>query len=84
MKLIGTLSPAKATLQGTLSAKRNAGSKEYDGDYTACSKADGDHQLETADCWLRQNITVKQIPYYETSNFSDGLTVYIGSEVEFE
>ena len=29
-----------------------------------------------------KNITVEKIPYFETSNLSDGITAYIGSEVE--
>ena len=48
------------------------------------SKAFEDSYLETKNKRLRDNIHVKEIPYYETSNLSDGVTVYIGSEIEFE
>ncbi len=83
MKLIGVLTPAKATLQGTLSAKRNTGGgTSYTGSYTARSQVDEAYQLPTADRYLAQNITVEKIPYYETTNLADGLTVYIGKEIE--
>ena len=83
MKLIGVLNPAKATLQGTLSAKRNTGGgTKYTGDYTARSQVDEAYELPTANRYLTDNITVEKIPYYETSNLADGLTVYIGKEIE--
>lgn len=56
----------------------------YDGTYEVVSQAHADSYLATKDKTLTDNIHVKEIPYYETSNLSDGLTVYIGSEVEFE
>lgn len=37
--------------------------------------------LETAEKLLLEDIVVKEIPYYETSNSAGGDTVYIGSEV---
>ena len=58
--------------------------EEYHGTYEAVSKAFEDSYLETKNKRLRDNIHVKEIPYYETSNLSDGVTVYIGSEIEFE
>lgn len=58
--------------------------EEYTGSYEAVSKAFEDSYLETKNKRLRDNIHVKEIPYYETSNLSDGVTVYIGSEIEFE
>ncbi len=57
---------------------------EYSGAYEVVSKAHTDSYLETKDKKLTDNIHVKEIPYFETTNLSDGLTVYIGSEVEFE
>lgn len=58
--------------------------EEYHGTYETVSKAFEDSYLETKNKRLRDNIHVKEIPYYETSNLSDGVTVYIGSEIEFE
>ncbi|WP_293724252.1 hypothetical protein [Phascolarctobacterium succinatutens] len=95
MKLIGTLTLAKAAvlqgelmsnaavLQGNLSAVRDGfGGSSYTGDYVARSRINDDYLLPTAERYLQRDITVKKIPYYETSNLSDGLTVYIGEEIE--
>lgn len=38
--------------------------------------------LPTAQKLMTQDMQIKAIPYFETSNNSDGKTVYIGSEVE--
>lgn len=35
--------------------------------------------LETAEQLMTENVTVHEIPYWETSNLSDGLTAYIGN-----
>ncbi len=54
----------------------------YTGDYTVRSQVEEDYELPTAQKYLAKNITVEKIPYYETDNLSDGLTVYIGKEIE--
>lgn len=38
--------------------------------------------LRTSQKLMKQDVTIKAIPYFETSNDFDGKTVYIGSEVE--
>lgn len=58
--------------------------EEYKGSYEAVSRPFKDSYLATKDKRLKDNIHVKEIPYYETSNLSDGVTVYIGSDVEIE
>lgn len=58
--------------------------EEYTGSYEAVSRPFKDSYLATKDKCLKDNIHVKEIPYYETSNLSDGVTVYIGSDVEIE
>lgn len=80
-KLHGTLSATSATLHGTLSA-RSVSADIYDGAYTVHSEAHEVQILPTANKQLTKNITVEKIPYFETSNLSDGITAYIGSEVE--
>lgn len=77
-ELHGVLTPAEATLHGVLTIV----AKRYDGTYSARSKTDEAYELPTADKYLSKNITVEKIPYYETSNLADGLTVYIGKEIE--
>lgn len=54
----------------------------YEGAYTVTPKAFEQQGLPTADRLLTQDVTVFEIPYFETSNLSGGSTVYIGSEVE--
>lgn len=58
--------------------------EEYKGSYEAVSRPFKESYLETKNKRLKNNIHVKEIPYYETSNLSDGVTVYIGSNVEVE
>jgi hypothetical protein len=82
-KLHGTLSATSATLHGTLSA-RSVSADIYDGAYTVHSEAHEVQTLPTANKHLTKNITVEKIPYYETSNLSDGITIYIGDEREVE
>ena len=81
-KLHGTLSATSATLHGTLSARSVIGAEIYDGEYTVHSEAHEVQTLPTANKQLVKNIIVEKIPYFETSNLSDGITAYIGSEVE--
>lgn len=81
-KLHGTLTATSATLHGTLSARTVIGADIYDGAYTVHSEAHEVQILPTANKQLTKNITVEKIPYFETSNLSDGITAYIGSEVE--
>jgi hypothetical protein len=54
---------------------------EYNGEYEVTPLVDKETTLLTAKKIMSRNVVVKQIPYYETSNESDGATVYIG-EVE--
>lgn len=79
-KLHGHISAEEEVLTGCIS--KDVGTGTYDGDYTAVSKVEGDYYLPTKDKLLNSDITVKKIPYYETSNLSDGITVYIGDESE--
>lgn len=83
-KLYGTLSATSATLHGTLSARSVIGADIYYGEYTVHSEAHEVQTLPTANKHLIKNITVEKIPYYETSNLSDGITIYIGDEREVE
>lgn len=83
-ELLGTLSPGRANLHGTLSARTVTGAELYEGAYTVHSAAHEVQKLPTANKYLNENITVEKIPYYETSNTSDGITIYIGDEREVE
>lgn len=52
----------------------------YEGDYTVVPKAHEETVLETEGLLMADDVTVLQVPYYETSNTS-GYTAYIASEV---
>lgn len=51
----------------------------YDGDYEVTPKVYL-QTLDTDDKYMREDVQVKAIPYFETSNES-GTTVYIGNEL---
>lgn len=53
----------------------------YDGPYVVTPAIDS-QVLPTAQKRMIDNMTVKAIPYFQTSNPQMGETVYIGSEVE--
>ncbi len=50
---------------------------DYSGPYTVIPMAFSDVELDTNWKTLRDDVVIKEIPYYETSNVS-GFTVYIG------
>ena len=52
----------------------------YDGETEVTPKVDG-FTLETKGLQMASDITIKPIPYGETSNLQDGLTVFIADEV---
>ena len=52
----------------------------YDGAYTVTPKAHVEQVLETAHKLMSDDVTVFEIPYFETSNLN-GTTVYIANEV---
>lgn len=83
-ELHGTLSPGRANLHGTLSAVTGISVELYEGAYTVHSAVHEAQELPTANKHLIKNTTIEKIPYYETSNLSDGITVYIGDEREVE
>lgn len=53
----------------------------YEGDYTIVPKPNEAQVLATAGKRMTDNLTVKEIPYYEVSN-TVGKTAYIGKEVK--
>lgn len=53
----------------------------YEGDYSVTPTVDG-KTIPTQNQIMRKDVTIKPIPFFETSNTSDGTTVYIGSELD--
>lgn len=74
----GTILAAK-----TLTGRLDIGTRleVYENEYTATSRPFEEYELPTKSRFLVKNITVKKIPYFETSNTSGGTTAYIGTEV---
>ena len=54
----------------------------YTGDYTITPKVNA-QTMPTSQKYMTDDVQIKAIPFFETSNQSNGQTVYIGSEVEF-
>lgn len=52
----------------------------YTGEYVVIPKAHEETVLETKDKTMADDVTVRKVPYYETSN-QTGTTIYIASEV---
>lgn len=52
----------------------------YEGDYEVTPKPEA-QTLQTAQKTMRDDMTVKAIPYFDVSNTAGGKTIYIGSEV---
>lgn len=52
----------------------------YTGEYVVIPKAHKETVLETKDKTMADDVTVRKVPYYETSN-QTGTTIYIASEV---
>jgi len=52
----------------------------FTGEYQITPKVEA-QTIPTAQKYMTDDMEIKAIPYFETSNNSDGETVYIGSEV---
>lgn len=78
--LVGTLSAHNVDLTGTLDILPSAQPEAYEGEHVVVPKM-YEQTLETKNKFVREDITVLQIPYFETSNEAGGTTVYIAMEV---
>lgn len=56
---------------------------EYEGDYNILPSASQEIVLPTKHKKMKENVIIKEIPYYEVSNLSGGNTVYIAGQIEF-
>jgi hypothetical protein len=78
----------KADISGKIIAKASVsgkvgipyGSTAYTGEYTVIPDALEEQILKTANKTLIEDVTVKKIPYHETSNPSGGKTIVIAQE----
>lgn len=56
--------------------------EEYKGEYIVTPDPYDPQVLKTAKKLMRDDVTIKKIPFFAVSNASGGDTVYIGSEIE--
>lgn len=76
----GDLSNASA-LVGELDIVSSSDIPPYTGDYVVTPKANDVQTLETRGKLMGDDVTVLQVPIYETTNEAGGTTVYIAMEV---
>ena len=83
-EITGELSPIQI-INGIITYGNGTGETVpvYDEQYTVTPKAFEDIVLHTKNKKMINDVTVKEIPYFETSNLSGGLTVYIAGQIEF-
>lgn len=58
-----------------------SGGLPYTGDYVV-TPAVNEQMLNTANKIMEENLVIKSIPFFNTSNTAGGTTVYIGKELE--
>ena len=68
---------AVVTMSGSLNVVEGYWPDTYDGDYIFTSSTQNDQEIDTSKKLMIRDVTIKKIPYFETSNLS-GETVYIG------
>ena len=66
-------------LSGQVHTYINSDVPIYEGEYVITPKPFDDQTLETTGKQMINDVVVREIPYYETSNIS-GITIYIGGE----
>jgi len=67
-------------LNGKVSVTREYGI--YGGEYQIVPKAFEPQILPTSNRVLKEDVIVKEVPFYEVSNDSNGVTAYIGKDIE--
>ena len=75
--LTGTLSPPRG-LTGRLTIPRALDAEYYTGEYEVTPQARSDVILDTSGKLMTDDVTVFEIPYYETTNPAGGYTAIIG------
>lgn len=75
--LTGTLSPPHG-LTGRLTIPRALDAEYYTGEYEVTPQARSDVILDTSGKLMTDDVTVFEIPYYETTNPAGGYTAIIG------
>lgn len=70
----------RVALTGKVVIPAIAGGEYYEGNYTVTPKARTAQTLQTKNKTMKENVTVLEVPFFETSN-EKGTTIYIANEV---
>lgn len=79
-RLQGTLVGDHHKITGSLTIPNTPGLELYGGPYEVTPKAWEEQILQTEGKLMADDVTVFRVPYYETSNLYNGLTVFIAEE----
>ncbi len=71
---------SKVSMVGIVHHPSNIDIPIFNGDYEVIPKST-EQVLSTKDKKMTDDVTIKAIPYFETSNEENGITIFIGSEV---
>ena len=75
-----TINELEWRLQVGAENSKNSASDIYTGEYEVTPKANKAQVLDTSDKLLKDDIIINEVPYYETTNASGGMTTYIAKE----
>lgn len=70
----------KRKLQGDVNVGGTIKPEDYEGDYSVTPKVDS-QVLATKAKYMVDDLVIKEIPFFDTSNTSGGRTIYIGDSV---
>lgn len=65
-------------LSGTISIGEASVDKRYEGVYSVTPKPFNRQELNTKNKFLKENVVIEAIPYYQVTNDQNGITVNIG------
>lgn len=71
----------KEQLVGSLGISTSGVTEQYGGEYEVTPRIVS-QVLQTKQKVMTDNLTIKEIPFFDVSNTSGGTTVYIGKEIE--
>lgn len=75
--LVGIVQSQTFQISANVYFRGGIDAEPYEGEYIIKPTVD-DQMLETKNKLMEDDVTVLAIPYFETSNIANGLTVYIG------
>lgn len=70
----------KLSISGTLQKAETAGLSIYSGEYEVLPETE-QQTLATSNKYLKEDVVIKSIPFYEVSNDHDGETIIIGGKI---